>query len=180
KGTIDNSLVLIGNKALFSSDDGNLPQDYKEQVETLEAEGKTVMLVKKGKDFLGIISVMDKPRVGAKETLAALRKLGIRRMIMLTGDNQQVANSIAKEIGLTDAFGDLMPEDKVRAVKQLTDKEGKVAMVGDGVNDAPAHGKKYGWNRNGSGGFGRCTGDSRYSLDGGQVRKPAFCDRPKP
>lgn len=138
KGTIDNSLVLIGNKALFSSDDGNLPQDYKEQVETLEAEGKTVMLVKKGKDFLGIISVMDKPRVGAKETLAALRKLGIRRMIMLTGDNQQVANSIAKEIGLTDAFGDLMPEDKVRAVKQLTDKEGKVAMVGDGVNDAPA------------------------------------------
>lgn len=70
--------------------------------------------------------------------LAQLKKLGIRRMIMLTGDNQKVADAVAKEIGLTNAWGCLLPEEKVEAIIKLRQTESKVAMVGDGVNDAPA------------------------------------------
>ena len=77
----------------------------------------------------------------AKETLAQLKKIGIRKMIMLTGDNQKVAEAIAKEIGITDAWGNLMPEQKVEAIEKLRSSEKKVAMVGDGVNDAPAMAK---------------------------------------
>jgi Cd2+/Zn2+-exporting ATPase len=69
--------------------------------------------------------------------IAELRKLGIEQMIMISGDNQQVANAVAKEVGIDDAWGDLMPDDKVEAIKKLRAKR-DVAMVGDGVNDAPA------------------------------------------
>ncbi len=80
---------------------------------------------------------MDTPRAAAKDMIARLRVLGIKRMIMLSGDNQQVANSVAKEVGIDEAFGDLMPDDKVAAIKKFSAQEG-VAMIGDGVNDAPA------------------------------------------
>lgn len=137
-GMVKGSKILIGNKALFSEDKNGLPEEYKEQVEKLEGEGQTVMLVKKDEQFLGIISVRDKTREGAREILLALDKLGIKRMIMLTGDNQSVADAVAEEIGITDPLGNLMPEDKVRSIEELIKTEGKVAMVGDGVNDAPA------------------------------------------
>ena len=100
--------------------------------------GRTTMIVLKGKRFLGVLGVMDTPRPVAGEVMAALRGLGIDRLIMISGDNQQVANAVAKSVGLTEARGDLMPEQKVEAIKELRDKHGKVAMVGDGVNDAPA------------------------------------------
>jgi Cd2+/Zn2+-exporting ATPase len=80
---------------------------------------------------------MDTPRAAAVATLARLRELGITRMIMISGDNQRVADAIAKQVGLDEAWGDLMPEDKVEAIKKLKAQD-KVAMVGDGVNDAPA------------------------------------------
>jgi Cd2+/Zn2+-exporting ATPase len=80
---------------------------------------------------------MDTPRPGAKEMIARLRELGIHRMIMISGDNQKVATAVAKVVGLDEARGDLMPEDKVKAIGDLRLEE-EVAMVGDGVNDAPA------------------------------------------
>ncbi|WP_083421980.1 heavy metal translocating P-type ATPase [Arsenicibacter rosenii] len=137
---VDNEPVFIGNKALFD-EQKTLTDEVRKQAGELEASGHTVMIVRKGKVFLGILGVMDAPRPEAKQTLAALKQLGIRRMVMLTGDNQQVANAIAQQVGLTDAFGDLLPEEKVKAVDELRQQEGKVSMIGDGVNDAPAMAK---------------------------------------
>jgi Cd2+/Zn2+-exporting ATPase len=107
-------------------------------MEELENEGHTAMIVHRGDQYLGIISVMDVARPEARATLAKLKTLGIRRMIMLTGDHQRVADAVAKSIGITDPMGNLMPEDKVETIGKLRQEEGKVAMVGDGVNDAPA------------------------------------------
>jgi Cd2+/Zn2+-exporting ATPase len=95
------------------------------------------MIVRRGDTYLGALGLMDTPREAAKSVIARLKELGVRRMIMLSGDNQQVAEAIAKEVGIDEAMGDLMPDDKVEAIKKLS-AHGGVAMVGDGVNDAPA------------------------------------------
>lgn len=95
------------------------------------------MIVRAGKSYLGVLGLMDTPRVSAKEVVSQLRTLGIKRMVMLSGDNPQVAKAVAEQVGIDEAIGDLMPNDKVNAIKNLNSEEG-VAMVGDGVNDAPA------------------------------------------
>lgn len=133
--------ISIGNKALFEQDGHNIPDQAQEIVKRLEKEGHTSMLVKRDDEFIGIISLMDVPRKEAKAVLDALSSIGVKKMIMLTGDNQQVAEAVAKQIGITDAMGNLMPEDKVKAVSELDKSENRVAMVGDGVNDAPAMAK---------------------------------------
>ncbi|WP_345951225.1 heavy metal translocating P-type ATPase [Mucilaginibacter sp. PAMB04274] len=135
-------LIYIGNKALFEDQGkGSIPKDIRDQVSHLEKDGHTSMLVKRKDTFIGIISLMDTPRKEAQQVLQELQTLGIRKMIMLTGDNQQVAEAVAKQIGVTEAWGNLMPEDKVSSVQKLDQSEKKVAMVGDGVNDAPAMAK---------------------------------------
>lgn len=139
QASVDGELVYIGKPVLFSELDGAaLPGALDEANKKLVAEGRTTMIIRKGARFLGVIGVMDTPRPVAAEVMAALRKLGIERLIMISGDNQQVADAVAKTVGLTEARGDLMPEQKVAAIKDLAAKHGKVAMVGDGVNDAPA------------------------------------------
>ncbi len=95
------------------------------------------MVVRLGDRELGAIGLMDTPREAAKQALVRLKAMGIERMIMISGDHQKVAQAVAKEVGLDEAWGDLMPEDKVEAIRKLRDQD-KVAMVGDGVNDAPA------------------------------------------
>ena len=115
----------------------DVPTELDQQMAKLETEGHTAMIVHQDNQYLGIISVMDVARPESKSTLAALKKIGIKRMIMLTGDNQKVADAVAKTIGITDPMGNLLPEDKVAAIEKLKAEEGKVAMVGDGVNDAP-------------------------------------------
>ena len=96
------------------------------------------MIVRRGRRFLGVLAVMDTPRPVAAHVMGQLRALGIERLIMISGDNQQVASAVAKTVGLTEARGDLLPEQKVLAIKEMRQSQGKVAMVGDGVNDAPA------------------------------------------
>jgi Cd2+/Zn2+-exporting ATPase len=108
-----------------------------EAIERLRENGRTTMVVRKGTRDLGAIGLMDTPRAAAREAISRLRELGIGRMIMISGDHQRVAESIAAEVGLSEAWGDLMPEQKVDAIKKLR-AEMPVAMVGDGVNDAPA------------------------------------------
>ena len=139
KARIGKDEIYIGNLDLYESLDENKPSEkIKKELNALEAGGNTAMLVRRNGDYLGAIALMDTARAEAKNTLEQLKKIGIRRMIMLTGDNQRVADAIAREIGLTEAWGSLLPEEKVEAVKKLKEKESKVAMVGDGVNDAPA------------------------------------------
>ena len=138
KATIEGQPVYIGKESLFADIGGpSLSGGLRESVEKLKASGRTTMIVRRGNTYLGVLGLMDTPRAAAKDMIAKLRVLGIKRMIMLSGDNQQVANSVAKEVGIDEAFGDLMPDDKVAAIKKLSGQEG-VAMIGDGVNDAPA------------------------------------------
>lgn len=139
KASLGNDKIYIGNLELFETLDDQKPaKEIEEKVKALESDGNTTMLIRQNDDYIGIIALMDTPRKEAKNTLEQLKKIGIKRMIMLTGDNQKVADAVAKEIGLTDAWGSLLPEEKVEAIKELREKESKVAMVGDGVNDAPA------------------------------------------
>ncbi len=139
---INDKTIHIGNRRLFKELTAEeIPTEITEQMAKLESEGHTAMIVHRDNQYLGIISVMDVAREEAKSTLAALKNIGIKRMIMLTGDNQAVANAVAKSIGITDPMGNLLPEDKVAAIEQLKAEEGRVAMVGDGVNDAPAMAK---------------------------------------
>lgn len=134
--------VFIGNRGLYEEELSTpLPEDLATSLNKLESGGNTAMIIKKGKDFLGILGLMDTPKKEAKGVITRLKEIGIKRMIMLTGDNQQVADAVAKEIGITDAWGGLLPEDKVESINRLRKQENKVAMVGDGVNDAPAMAK---------------------------------------
>ncbi|WP_145102695.1 heavy metal translocating P-type ATPase [Rosistilla carotiformis] len=138
QATVEGDLVHIGKDDLFTEVDAPpLPDSVRSIVESLEQNGRTTMIVRRGDRYLGVIGLMDTPREASKRTIAKLRELGIQRMIMISGDNQQVADAVAKEVGLDEAWGDLMPDDKVAEIKKLQ-SEGGVAMVGDGVNDAPA------------------------------------------
>ncbi|ANE50882.1 heavy metal translocating P-type ATPase [Flavisolibacter tropicus] len=141
KADYQGTTIHVGNKELFKEKGRQLPDDIKAKAEELEKHGNTTMLVQQNDQFIGIVTLMDVAREDAKETLAQLGEVGIRKMIMLTGDNQKVAEAIAKEIGITDAWGNLLPEQKVQSIKKLRTNEKRVAMVGDGVNDAPAMAK---------------------------------------
>ena len=134
----DGQIVHIGKLALFDEVDGKpVPEDLAERVSSLSANGRTTMIVRHGERYLGVIGLMDTPREAAKSVIARLRDIGVTRMMMISGDNQNVADAVALDVGLDEAFGDLMPDDKVTKIKSLKQGRG-VAMVGDGVNDAPA------------------------------------------
>jgi Cd2+/Zn2+-exporting ATPase len=130
--------ILIGKAEMFGADGiAPLSQEMKDAIERLRAGGQTSMVVRRNQQDLGAIGLMDTPRQAARNALDRLRRIGIARMIMISGDHQRVAEAVAAQVGIDEAWGDLMPEDKVRAIKKLR-AEAKVAMVGDGVNDAPA------------------------------------------
>ncbi|WP_416877455.1 heavy metal translocating P-type ATPase [Litorimonas sp.] len=130
--------VHIGKMELFAEVEGNsVPEDLADTVDRMSSDGRTTMIVRCGERYLGVIGLMDTPREAAKNVIVHLRDIGVTRMMMISGDNQNVADAVAREVGLDQAFGDLMPEDKVTKIKSLKVKGG-VAMVGDGVNDAPA------------------------------------------
>ena len=133
--TVDSDQVMIGNLAMF--DQVAVPADVQSTVEQLELAGRTTMIVRQGETFLGVLGVMDTPREEAAGAVQAMRDLGIGTVAMLSGDNQRVASAVGARVGIDNARGGLLPADKVDAVKNLAGKGG-VAMVGDGVNDAPA------------------------------------------
>jgi Cd2+/Zn2+-exporting ATPase len=130
--------VYIGNVKLMENVGIHIDAAILIKMESLLSDGQTVMIVAFKKAVIGLISVMDVPRLTAASTLKKLKEIGIKHMVMLTGDHQNVGNAIAKQIGLTEAKGNLLPEDKVHEIKELIKTHKKIAMVGDGVNDAPA------------------------------------------
>ncbi|WP_420909373.1 heavy metal translocating P-type ATPase [Aneurinibacillus migulanus] len=103
----------------------------------LEMEGKTVIFIQNDRGIAGVLAVQDTLRPEAKETIAQLKKLGIT-IVMLTGDKRSTAEAIAVEAGVDEVYAELLPQEKVESVKALRERYGKVAMIGDGVNDAPA------------------------------------------
>ncbi|WP_082701110.1 heavy metal translocating P-type ATPase [Erythrobacter sp. YT30] len=138
KAQLQGETVWIGKAVMFGNDGLKpLTSEVAETIAQLREKGCTTMAIRHGNRDLGVIAMMDTAREGAKETLAALRELGIERMLMISGDHTNVAQAIAAEVGLDEARGDLMPDDKVATIEALS-TEAKVAMVGDGVNDAPA------------------------------------------
>ena len=140
RGMLDGSVVEIGRLAMFQDGTDGPPESIRESVRRLESEGKTTMVVRAGNlqpEWLGVIGVADQARPNVRDALADLRMAGARRIVMLTGDNAGVGAAIGKAVGIDDVRAQLMPEDKVTAIKELA-SQGNVAMVGDGVNDAPA------------------------------------------
>lgn len=135
--SINGQLIHVGNLALFKELKADLAPS-RSQVDRLQNEGKTVVLVGRDQEVLGAIALRDEIRPGALEALDDLRGTGIRGIVMLTGDIEQTAKAIAEELGITEMRASLTPEDKVRAVRELETRAVKVAMVGDGINDAPA------------------------------------------
>ena len=138
RATLGGEPVSVGKPDLFTLDGGTAaPEALLERDRALKADGRSTMLVQRGGRFLGVVGLMDTPRESAKEVIRQLHALGIETTIMISGDAQAVATSVGRAVGIDEARGDLLPDDKVEAIKQLRQR-GEVAMVGDGVNDAPA------------------------------------------
>ena len=131
------STILVGNERFMIQEGFKLPDEMAARKTQLESEGKTALLVHNHK-WVGMLAISDRLRPDAAATVAALKKLGVSRVVMLTGDNERVAEAVASEVGVDEVQAKLLPEDKVALLKRLESEYGPVAMVGDGVNDAPA------------------------------------------
>lgn len=130
--------IWIGNRKLMDEAMVTIPADALQKADALQQTGKTLMWIAEEKTAIGLIALADTLRREAAPTMKALKGAGVAHTIMLTGDNTRSASAIAHEIGLTEYRADLMPEDKLTVIRDLVREYGQVAMIGDGVNDAPA------------------------------------------
>lgn len=137
KVVIDGKTYLIGNRKLFITNGVNI-EAQEEYLASEEEKGQTAVIFGSTDNVLGIISIADTVREDAKKLIANLKSLGVKKIVMLTGDNRRAAKAISEELGIDEYFAELLPEDKVKALGELQEKYGTTAMVGDGVNDAPA------------------------------------------
>jgi Cd2+/Zn2+-exporting ATPase len=135
--SINGQQVAVGNEALFEALNIDLPREVIDRATQIRSLGRTAVIAGDGNDFMAVVGVADQVRPGAAEALSELRRQGIKRIVMLTGDNEIVGQAIGKQLGLDQVFADLQPEQKLVKIEELR-KQGRVAMVGDGVNDAPA------------------------------------------
>jgi Cd2+/Zn2+-exporting ATPase len=136
-GKVNGRQVMIGSHLHFSQ---HVPhsEEHCAAAERDAQLGYTPLMVAADGEYLGTISVADAPRATGREAVEALRRMGFRALVMLTGDNAATGAAVAQQVGVTDVRAELLPEDKVRAVQALRAEFGAVAMVGDGINDAPA------------------------------------------
>ena len=136
RATLGGRTFLGGSRAMMEEAGADLG-DFPEKAEALAAQGKTPLYFADEHKVLGLIAVADTPKPTSAAAVAAFRKLGLD-VVMLTGDNQRTADAIGKELGVTQVMAQVLPQDKERKVKELQEQGKKVAMVGDGINDAPA------------------------------------------
>jgi Cd2+/Zn2+-exporting ATPase len=136
RARVDADLVEIGNLKMWEQ--SAIPKGILATVGRLQGAGQSTMIVRQGDAWLGVIGVADKPREGVKNVIASLSELGVRPIVMLTGDNRTVGESIARAVGVDEVRADLMPEEKLVIMRELLATHTNVGMVGDGVNDAPA------------------------------------------
>ncbi|KEF38420.1 copper/silver-translocating P-type ATPase,heavy metal-translocating P-type ATPase, Cd/Co/Hg/Pb/Zn-transporting [Schinkia azotoformans MEV2011] len=139
KARVKNEMYYVGSPNLFKEilPDG-IDNTITEKISTLQTQGKTVMIIGTENKILCLIAVADQIRETSKEVIYKLHQLGIKKTVMLTGDNKRTANVIGKEVGVSEIKADLLPEDKLTFIKELRENYQSVAMVGDGINDAPA------------------------------------------
>ena len=137
EGVISGNKYYLGNRKLIIDIAMLKVEGIERKVRRLEEEGKTVMILASGQEILGLVAVADTIKETSAETVAALQKRGIA-VYMITGDNQRTAQAIAKQAGIKNVLAEVLPQDKANEIKKLQDTGIKVAMVGDGINDAPA------------------------------------------
>lgn len=135
---IDGEQILIGNQKLLNENDIEIPAGVIEDKNKLNKKGKTAVFVTRNKKVIGILAIADPPRQKAAATIKKLKEQGIKKTIMLTGDEEKIAKTIAEELGLDEYQAGLLPKEKVQAIKKLQTQGYNVAMVGDGINDAPS------------------------------------------
>ncbi|HDR7893707.1 heavy metal translocating P-type ATPase [Bacillus pacificus] len=136
ESVVEGKQLLIGTRRLMKKFNIDI-EEVSKSMEELEREGKTAMLIAINKEYAGIVAVADTVKDTSKAAIARLKKMGLD-VVMITGDNTQTAQAIAKQVGIDHVIAEVLPEGKAEEVKQLQAQGKKVAMVGDGINDAPA------------------------------------------
>ena len=135
KANYDNQEAFVGSERLL--EDISISQEMKDQAAKLQKEAKTVVYVDLGQEIIGLIAIQDVPKASSKAAIAELKKRGLKT-VMLTGDNENVAQAIGKEVGIDQVIAGVLPTEKAAEIKKLQDSGRTVAFVGDGINDAPA------------------------------------------
>ncbi|RIK80650.1 cadmium-translocating P-type ATPase [candidate division KSB1 bacterium] len=138
RAQINGETIFVAKPSFFENSHRDDFNAHRETIAQLQAAGKTVVIVGNEKKLLGVLAIRDEVRPNAREAIAALHEIGLKKIVMLTGDNTATAKAIADEVGIDEFYAELKPEDKTAKIKELQQLHGKVAMVGDGVNDAPA------------------------------------------
>ncbi len=136
---VEDAEVLVGAIRAFAGDAAaEKGKPLAEAIAKLEADGQTTVIIRRAGKFIGVIALADEPRPLAEEVMKRLRAQGIERLLMLTGDNTSVARRVAEKVGITEVRAELLPGQKLTIVRELEKDRGVIAMIGDGVNDAPA------------------------------------------
>ena len=135
---VDGHVVSVGNKTLMKQESIPLSDDVLKKLNKLERTGNSIVLTAVDHKLIMLMGIRDKVRPGVKQDLQKLKSLGIKNLIVLSGDNQGTVNLVKKELGLTEAHGDMLPEDKQAFLKRRQDSGEIVVFIGDGVNDSPS------------------------------------------
>ena len=133
---IDQQIILVGNPTMMKTR-GVLFESLNDEIDLLQTEAKTVMLVASGEEVIGVIAVADIVKEGSREAVGDLHEMGLR-VVMITGDNHQTARVIGDKVGVDEVLSEVLPSEKALEVEKLQSRGEIVAMVGDGINDAPA------------------------------------------
>ncbi len=135
---VDGHRVAVGNVALMEQENVELNEKVKADIAGFEKKGNSLVLTSIDRELQVLMGIRDQIRLGVKEDLQRLKRLGVKNLVVLSGDNQGTVDLVAEELGLTEAHGHMLPEDKSAYIKELQAKGQIVAFVGDGVNDSPS------------------------------------------